>query len=86
MTARPMTAGRRRERLSDTTILMLVAIVFFAAMYLFAYNNLGVGFTRPARVFDVLNDNSYLIIIACGLSLVMITGSIDISDLFHLSA
>ena len=79
MTARPMTVRRRRERLSDTTILMMVAIAFFAAMYLFAYNNLGVGFTRPARVFDILNDNAYLIIIACGLSLVMITGSIDIS-------
>ncbi len=79
MTVKPMTVRRRRERLSDTTILMMVAIFFFAAMYLFAYSCLGVGFTRPARVFDILNDNAYLIIIACGLSLVMITGSIDIS-------
>ena len=79
MTAKPITVRRRRERLSDTTLLMLVAIVFFALMYLFSYQYLGIGFKRPSRIFDILNDNSYLIIIACGLSLVMITGSIDIS-------
>ncbi len=79
MTANPITARRRRERLSDTTLLMLVAIIFFAAMYLFSYECLGVGFKRASRIVDILNDNAYLIIIACGLSLVMVTGSIDIS-------
>ncbi len=79
MTVKPMTTGRRRERLSDTTVLMLVAILFFTIMYVFSYQFLGVGFKRPSRIFDILNDNAYLIIIACGLSLVMITGSIDIS-------
>ena len=70
---------RRREPLSDSTLLMLVAIGFFALLYTCSILFLGEGFRRPSRVFDILNDNAYLIIISCGLSIVMITGSIDIS-------
>ncbi len=69
----------RREPLSNSTLLMLVAIGFFVLLYILSLLFLGAGFKRPSRVFDILNDNAYLIIIGCGLSIVMITGSIDIS-------
>ncbi len=39
----------------------------------------GGGFLKPQTFFNILNANGALIITACGLSLVMITGSIDIS-------
>lgn len=36
-------------------------------------------FTKPQTFMNLLNENAALIIMSCGLSLVMITGSIDIS-------
>ncbi|MBR5345703.1 MAG: sugar ABC transporter permease YjfF [Clostridia bacterium] len=76
----PVRVRRRREPLSDSMLLMLVAIGFFIVIYGLSMLFLGTGFRRPARfIDDILNQNSYLIIIACGLSVVMITGSIDIS-------
>lgn len=76
---RVLPARRRREPLGDSTLLMLVAIGFFVLVYSLSMIFLGEGFRRPARFFDLLNDNAYLIIISCGLTIVMITGSIDIS-------
>ncbi len=40
---------------------------------------IGGGFLHPQQIFDLLNDNSPLIIVACGLTIVMIGGGIDIS-------
>lgn len=37
------------------------------------------GFLKPQTFFNILNANAALIILACGMSLVMITGGIDIS-------
>ena len=37
------------------------------------------GFEKFQMFFDLLNDNAYLIIIACALSIVMIGGGINIS-------
>ena len=79
MTANRSPLERRREPISDSTMLMFVAIGFFILLYAFSMLFLGEGFRRPSRIFDILNDNAYLIIISCGLSIVMITGSIDIS-------
>ena len=39
----------------------------------------GGGFLRFQQVFDMLNNNAALIIVACGLTIVMIGGGIDIS-------
>jgi len=39
----------------------------------------GGGFLRWQQVFDMLNNNAALIIVACGLTIVMIGGGIDIS-------
>lgn len=69
----------RREPLTDTQLLMIIAICIFVAMYLGAMLLLGGGFLRAQQVFDMLNDNAPLIIVSCGLTIVMIGGGIDIS-------
>ena len=68
-----------REPLTDTQLLMTITICIFFAMYGLAMLLLGGGFLRPQQIFDLLNDNAPLIIVACGLTIVMIGGGIDIS-------
>ena len=70
---------RRREPMTDTMLLMTITIAIFFTMYFAAMAIWGGGFLRWQRVFDMLNDNAALIIIACGLTVVMIGGGIDIS-------
>ena len=70
---------RRREPITDTQLLLTITICIFLAMYVAAMLIWGGGFKKPQMLFDILNDNAYLIIISCGLTIVMITGSIDIS-------
>ena len=48
-------------------------------MYLTAMLLFQGGFLHAQQVFDMLNDNASLIIVSCGLTIVMITGGIDIS-------
>ena len=73
-------SAKRREPLTNATLLMLISICIFAAMYLFAIFTMGsAGFSKPQMFFDLLNDNAYLIIIACALTVVMIGGGINIS-------
>ena len=69
----------QREPLTDTMMLMLISIGIFAAMYIAAMLTLKGGFLKPQMFFDLLNDNAYLIIISCGLTIVMIGGGINIS-------
>ena len=71
--------SRIREPLSDTQMLMFISIGIFAAMYLAAIIFMGGGFLRVQMFFDLLNDNAALLIIACALTIVMITGGINIS-------
>ncbi len=66
-------------KLSDTNMLLLITIVVFFAMYIGAVVFLGGGFKKPQTLFNILNANAALIITACGMSIVMITGGIDIS-------
>ena len=68
-----------REPISDTMLLMTITIFIFVGMYVLAMFVWGGGFRKPQMLFDILNENAYLIIISCGLTIVMITGSIDIS-------
>lgn len=70
---------RKREPISDTMLLLTITVCIFAVMYVLAMLIWGGGFLKPQMIFDMLNDNAFLIIIACGLTMVMITGSIDIS-------
>lgn len=70
---------RQREPISDTQLLLTITICIFFVMYAAAMAIWGGGFRKPQMLFDILNDNAYLIIISCGLTIVMIAGSIDIS-------
>lgn len=70
---------RRREPLTDTQLLLTITICIFFGMYILAMLIWGGGFLRPQKVFDMLNDNAALIIVACSLTIVMIGGGIDIS-------
>ena len=70
---------QRIKKMSDTNLLLTITIVVFILMYLCAVIFLGEGFRKPQAFLNQFNNNAYLIIIACGLSLVMITGGIDIS-------
>ena len=73
------TPDRRREPITDTQLLLTITICIFVFMYGLAMLVWGGGFLKPQMLFDLLNDNAFLIIISCGLTIVMITGSIDIS-------
>ena len=68
-----------RHSMSDTNILLCITILVFLVMYAAAMIFLGSGFLKPQTFFNILNENAALIILSCGMSLVMITGGIDIS-------
>lgn len=68
-----------KQPLSNTTLLLTITVCTFFAMYLLAMLIWGGGFLNPQQFLDLFNNNAYLIIIACGLTVVMITGGIDIS-------
>ena len=70
---------RRREPLTDTQLLLTITICIFFGMYFLAMIIWGGGFLRWQQVFDMLNNNASLIIVACSLTIVMIDGGIDIS-------
>lgn len=67
------------KSLSDTNLLLTITIVVFFLMYIGAILFEGEGFLKPQTFFNILNNNAALIILSCGLSVVMITGGIDIS-------
>lgn len=69
----------RKKSISDTNLLLIITMAIFFLMYLGAIVFQGGGFLKPQTFFNILNAQGALIITACGLSLVMITGSIDIS-------
>ncbi len=71
--------AKKRRTLSDTNLLLVITVIVFALMYLCAIVFLGAGFKKPQTLFNMLNENAALVILSCGLSLVMITGGIDIS-------
>ncbi|MDR0898300.1 MAG: sugar ABC transporter permease YjfF [Oscillospiraceae bacterium] len=70
---------RIREPLTDTQLLLTITISIFFVMYVAAMAIWKGGFLRPQQLFDMLNNNASLIIVACGLTVVMIAGGIDIS-------
>ncbi|WP_026496111.1 ABC transporter permease subunit [Butyrivibrio sp. WCD3002] len=65
--------------MNDTNLLLTITIVIFFLMYIGAIVFQGGGFTKPQMFFNILNSNAALIITACGMSVVMISGGIDIS-------
>jgi len=69
----------QKKEISDTNLLLTITIVVFFVMYIGAIVFQGSGFLKAQTFFNILNANAALIIASCGLSIVMITGSIDIS-------
>ena len=67
------------KNMSDTSLLLSITIVVFFLMYIGAIVFQGKGFLKPQTFFNILNANAALILMSCGLTIVMIIGSIDIS-------
>ena len=70
---------KRREPLTDTNLLLSITICIFTGMYGLAMLIWGGGFMNPQQFIDIFNNNGWLIIISCGLTVVMIAAGIDIS-------
>ena len=66
-------------KVSDTNLLLTITIVIFFLMYIGGVLFLGKGFRKPQTFFNILSGNAALIIASCGMTIVMITGGIDIS-------
>ncbi len=73
--------GKKEDRqpLSNTALLLTITICTFVGMYVLAMIIWGGGFLNPQQFLDLFNNNAYLIVSACALTIVMITGGIDIS-------
>ncbi len=71
--------SNKLNNMTDTNLLLTITIVVFFVMYIGAILFQGKGFLKPQTFLNILNANAALIIVACGMSLVMITGGIDIS-------
>ena len=71
--------SKKFKDMTDTGLLLTITIVVFFLMYIGAIVFQGKGFLKPQTFFYILNANAALIILACGMSIVMITGGIDIS-------
>lgn len=70
---------KAKAKMTDTNLLLIITVTVFLVMYIGAMVFLKKGFLKPQTFFNILNANAALIITACGMSLVMITGGIDIS-------
>ena len=73
------TGKNKLKNMSDTNLLLLITVIVFFLMYIGAIVFQGGGFLKPQTFFNILNANAALLIASCGLSIFMITGSIDIS-------
>lgn len=69
----------KKHSMSDTNLLLTITIVVFFVMYICAMVFMKSRFLKPQTFFNLLNENAALIVLSCGLSIVMITGGIDIS-------
>lgn len=70
----------KKLKLNSNDILLLITVILFIVMYAagcVVYADK--GFTRLQTFLNVLINNSGLIVIACGMTCVMLTGGIDIS-------
>ena len=68
-----------REPISNTNLLLIITVCTFFGMYGMAMAVWGGGFLNPQQFLDLFNNNSFLIVISCGLTIVMIADGIDIS-------
>ena len=71
---------KKINKFSGNTVLLLITIVLFVAMYAVGcviYS--AKGFTHVQTFLNLLITNAGLICVACGMTCVMLTGGIDIS-------
>lgn len=71
---------KERKSMNQTSFLLLITIVLFVVMYAVgcvAFN--AQGFSKTQNFLNLFVSNAGLIVIASGLTIVMITGGIDIS-------
>jgi simple sugar transport system permease protein len=71
---------KKRKNISNTGVLLLITITLFIFLYLislilFKDSN----FAKYSVFFNLFNNKAYLLVLALGLTVVMISGSIDIS-------
>ena len=76
-----LAVGKRSKigGITDTNLLLTITIVVFFVMYIGAMIFQGQGFLKAQTFLNILNSDAALIIASCGMSVVMITGGIDIS-------
>ena len=75
-----MIANVQKKKITGNGFLLLITIALFVVMYVagmivFADK----GFAKPQMFLNLFVSNAGLLVIACGLTIVMITGGIDIS-------
>lgn len=71
---------KQKKKISGTTFLLMVTIGLFILMYaagMIVFANQ--GFAKPQMFVNLLISNAGLLVISCGMTIVMITGGIDIS-------
>lgn len=71
---------KKQKKLNDSTFLLMITILLFTVMYLMGmFVFADKGFAKPQMFLNLFISNAGLIVIGTGLTLVMITGGIDIS-------
>lgn len=71
---------KQRRKMSGTGFLLIITIALFVLMYvagMIVFSKS--GFAKPQMFLNLFISNAGLIVIGCGMTLVMITGGIDIS-------
>jgi len=72
----------KSKKISSSTFLLLTTIILFVVMYaagMIIFNDK--GFAKPQMFLNLFVSNAGLLVIGCGMTIVMITGGIDISAL-----
>lgn len=69
---------KRKMKCNQSTITILATIILFVLLYSFGLVRYP-AFAKPQIFLNLLIDNAYLIILATGLSFVIISGGIDLS-------
>lgn len=72
--------GKSKRKISGTSFLLLITVVLFAVMYaagMVVFSDK--GFAKPQMFFNLFITNAGLLVISMGLTIVMISGGIDIS-------
>lgn len=70
----------QKRVISNTTFLLIITIALFAVMYVIGMIAFSAqGFAKPQMFLNLIIDNAGLIVISLGLTIVMISGGIDIS-------